>query len=243
MPLTDGTAGIVGLARLMAICHQIVMAPQASHEAVRDVMVAHGDSAKPMWLTELGWSTYTGTYGVSEAKQAQYLTDSFTWLSSRPYVTNAFWYAFRNTYWLNDDPNSWEANVGLLRTDYTAKPALTALTELATTPTDIEPVATTTMTVSTLTGTSARSGKGWVARASTTVVDQSGVAMPGVIVEGGWTVGGAGACTTGVDGRCTLSSTRLNKSLSSTTYQITGLTKEGATPSTAPLPVVTVQRP
>ncbi len=115
-------------------------------EAVRDVMVAHGDSAKPMWLTEVGWSTYTGTYGVSEEKQAQYLTDSFTWLSSRPYVTNAFWYAFRNTYWLEDDLSSGEANVGVLRTDYTSKPALTALAALGTTTTDDEPSATSTTT-------------------------------------------------------------------------------------------------
>jgi hypothetical protein len=221
-----------------------------SIEAVRDVMVAHGDTAKPMWLTEFGWTTYTGPYGVSEAKQAQNLTDSFTWLSSRPYVTNAFWYAFRNTYWLKDDPTSWEANVGLLRTNYTAKPALAALTALATTPvattpTNDEPTAApnTTTTVSTLTGTSARSGKGWVARASITVVDQNGTPVPGVIVEGAWTVGGSGPCTTGTDGRCTFSSTRLNKILSSTTYQVTRLTKEGATPSTAPLPLVTVLRP
>ena len=97
-------------------------------EAVRDVMVVNGDTAKPLWLTELGWSTTTAAYGVSEAQQASYLTDAFTWLSSRPYVTNAFWYGFRNTYWLGDDPAEFEANTGVLRTDFSAKPAYTALT-------------------------------------------------------------------------------------------------------------------
>jgi hypothetical protein len=87
-------------------------------EAVRDVMVANGDSAKPLWLTE---------FGVTEAQQASYLTEAYTWLSTRTYVTNTFWYAFRNTYWLNDNPKEHEANTGVLRTDYTTKPAYAAM--------------------------------------------------------------------------------------------------------------------
>ena len=100
-------------------------------EAVRDVMVANGDSATPLWLTELGWSTTTAAYGVTDALQATYLTDAFSWLAARPYVTKAFWYGFRNTYWLGDDPAQYEANTGVLRTDYTTKPSHLALQAVA----------------------------------------------------------------------------------------------------------------
>ena len=99
-------------------------------EAVRDVMVAKGDSAKPLWLTEFGWSSTTATYGVTEALQATYLTEAFAWLATRPYVTNAYWYGFRNTAWLGNDPAGYEANTGLLRTDFTPKPAHLALQAL-----------------------------------------------------------------------------------------------------------------
>ncbi|MEA2375511.1 MAG: polysaccharide biosynthesis protein PslG, partial [Thermoleophilaceae bacterium] len=69
-------------------------------EEVRKTMVANGDSAKGIWLTEFGWSTNTGAYGVSEATQADFLTKAFTKAASYPYVQTAFWYNFRNNYWL-----------------------------------------------------------------------------------------------------------------------------------------------
>jgi hypothetical protein len=100
-------------------------------EAVRSVMVQHGDSASELWLTEFGWSSSTSTYGVSEAQQADFLTKAFDKLETYPYVTKAFWYTFRNSYWLRDDPASWLANTGLLRSDFTAKPALAAFTSLS----------------------------------------------------------------------------------------------------------------
>lgn len=96
-------------------------------EEVRNTMVAAGDSAKPMWLTEFGWSTTTAAYGVSEATQADYLTKAFTKLQSYPYVAVAFWYSLRNVASLQDAPADYEANLGLLRTDFTAKPAYAAL--------------------------------------------------------------------------------------------------------------------
>jgi len=100
-------------------------------EAVRDLMVANGDTAKPIWLTEFGWSTASATYGVTEAQQASFLTSAYTWLSSRPYVTNTFWYQLRNVYWLNDASSDLEANYGVLRVDYSPKPAAAALKSVA----------------------------------------------------------------------------------------------------------------
>jgi hypothetical protein len=101
-------------------------------EEVRRVMVANGDSAKKVWLTELGWSSYNGEWGVSEANQAKYLTEALVKLESYPWVEKAYVYGFRNLYWSNNNPTDIEANFGLVRTDYSAKPALRAVTSYAT---------------------------------------------------------------------------------------------------------------
>jgi hypothetical protein len=50
-----------------------------------------------------------------------------TKLQSYPYVKAALWYNFRNHYWLRDEPSSWEANAGMIRTDFTPKPVYGAL--------------------------------------------------------------------------------------------------------------------
>jgi hypothetical protein len=93
-------------------------------------MSARGDGDKPVWATEFGWSTNTG--GVSEAQQADYLTKSFTKLETYPWVQKAFWYRFRNVFFLNDNAGDREANFGLLRTDYSTKPAYAAFKAYAT---------------------------------------------------------------------------------------------------------------
>jgi len=122
---------------------------------VYNTMVANGDSAKRIWLTEFGWSTTTGAYGVTEATQADYLTKALDTLrTSYPYVQTAFWYNFRNTYWLADAPADYEANLGLLRVDFTPKPAYAALstwTGGATTTTTVAPTTTTTVAPTTTT--------------------------------------------------------------------------------------------
>ena len=101
-------------------------------EEVRRVMVANGDSAKKVWLTELGWSSYNGEWGVSEANQAKYLTEALVKLESYPWVEKAYIYGFRNLYWSHDKATDIEANFGLVRTDFSAKPALRAVRAYAT---------------------------------------------------------------------------------------------------------------
>jgi hypothetical protein len=96
-------------------------------EEVRRTMEAYGDSAKGMWLTEFGWSTGTSAYSVSEAAQADFLAKAFTKLSSYPYVHAAFWYSLRNVATV---PEDYEANLGLLRRDFSEKPAYGALRSL-----------------------------------------------------------------------------------------------------------------
>ncbi len=95
-------------------------------EEIYKTMTANGDGAKSIWVTEIGWSTTSVLYGVTEAVQADYLTKAMAKLRSYPYVGAAFWYNFRNTWWSKDDPLSLNANYGLLRTDFSPKPAYAA---------------------------------------------------------------------------------------------------------------------
>jgi hypothetical protein len=97
-------------------------------ESVRNVMVSNGDSAKGIWLTEVGWSTSSG--GVSESVQSTFLTNAFHKLADYPYVAHAFWYSFRNNYWSNNNANDIEANYGLVKVDFSQKPSYNAFKSL-----------------------------------------------------------------------------------------------------------------
>ena len=103
------------------------------YREVRATMAAHGD-AKPIWFTEFGWNTSStecnpgaGVWqgGVSETKQAEYLYDSYKLMEQDSYVQVALWYDFRNNYWMKDADTP-EARYGLLRTNFTPKPAYSA---------------------------------------------------------------------------------------------------------------------
>jgi polysaccharide biosynthesis protein PslG len=108
------------------------------YREVRATMAARGD-VKPIWVTEFGWNTSStkcdpgaGMWqgGVTEAKQAEYLYEAFELLERDPYVEVALWYDFRNNYWMKDE-NAPEAQYGLLRTDFTPKPAYYAYRDYA----------------------------------------------------------------------------------------------------------------
>ena len=94
------------------------------YREVRKTMLAHGDS-KPIWLTEFGWSTNTVQAGVTAAQQADYLTRAYKYLDRDPYVRVACWYELRNNRWAGD-ANTWEDQLGLVNTDFGAKPAYNA---------------------------------------------------------------------------------------------------------------------
>jgi cellulase (glycosyl hydrolase family 5) len=94
------------------------------YREIRKSMLARGDD-KPIWFTEFGWSTSTQSCGVSEATQADYLTKAFKLAAQDPYVQVAFWYNFRNNYWTHDSDDI-ESRYGLLRTDFSHKPAYDA---------------------------------------------------------------------------------------------------------------------
>jgi polysaccharide biosynthesis protein PslG len=109
-----------------------------AYREVRATMLAHGD-AKPIWFTEFGWNTSTAVCdpargiwqgGVSEAVQADYLARAFDFLAQDPYVEVAVWYSFRNNFWALDADRA-EARTGLLRTDFSPKPAYDAFVDYA----------------------------------------------------------------------------------------------------------------
>jgi hypothetical protein len=112
------------------------------YRTVHDTMVAHGDGNKPIWMTELGWSSTNGgptsctrgqwtgqkPSGVSEANQAAFLSKAYSCLANDPYVTLASWFTLRDT---NDIPVDELNHYGLLRVDGSPKPALSAFRAVA----------------------------------------------------------------------------------------------------------------
>ncbi len=95
-------------------------------EWMRQGQQAAGD-LKPLWVTEFGWTTGSATaWEVSEAKQAEFVRDSFPLLGNYSYLKGAVIYNLREK---GNDPVSHEDNFGLVNRDFTPKPAYTALRE------------------------------------------------------------------------------------------------------------------
>jgi hypothetical protein len=109
----------------------------SSIRQARRTQLANGDT-RPIWLTEFGFNTSVDPSawqrGVTEAQQAQLLTSSYRALEGEPYVQAAFYYSLRNNWWSHDDPRSMEACFGLLRTDFSVKPAFAAFRAYALSP-------------------------------------------------------------------------------------------------------------
>lgn len=98
-----------------------------SIDDVRAAMVANGDAGKPVWITEVGYSTYASQWGYSPAQQAANVRLTLQEVAARPWIQRAYWYQLRSVYWLRDDPADWEANLGLVRSDYSKTPSFDAL--------------------------------------------------------------------------------------------------------------------
>jgi hypothetical protein len=111
------------------------------YRTVHEVMAAHGDGSKPIWMSELGWSSTNGgptscsrgewqgkkPSGVSEADQAQFLTQAFQCLANDSYVQKADWFTMRDTTGNGDELNHY----GLFKTTGASKPALAAFKKVA----------------------------------------------------------------------------------------------------------------
>ncbi len=101
----------------------------------RAVMEANGDADKPVWLTEMGWSTANAdpAYGFgadnSEEDQANFLVDAFQLIrESAPYITHAF--VWNLNFQAVVDAQDEKFAFGLLRPDGSPRPAYTALKEM-----------------------------------------------------------------------------------------------------------------
>jgi hypothetical protein len=105
------------------------------YREVHAVMSRHGDGAKPIWMTELGWNTQstapqscpvgtkkgTKPLGVTEQQQAQFLTQAYRCLAADPFVQTALWFGLQD---IAGSPHA--AGFGLYRGDRSAKPAAAA---------------------------------------------------------------------------------------------------------------------
>jgi len=163
-----------------------------SYREVRKTMLAQGDD-KPIWMTEFGWNTSTvacdparGIWqgGVSEAAQASYLARAYELFAADPYVGPAFVYNFRNNYW-SGDANDPEARYGLLRTDFSRKPAFEALRAAAgaTPPAPVEPAPAAPLTVTLTAPTEGLEIRGTITFAATASAD-GGIARVVFAVDG-----------------------------------------------------------
>jgi hypothetical protein len=56
----------------------------------------HEFGDKPVWITETGWSTYKGFYGVTDDEQANFLVRTYIGAMAHPSIQRVFWYDLRN---------------------------------------------------------------------------------------------------------------------------------------------------
>jgi len=102
---------------------------------IHSLMAANGDGSKPIYMTEIGWSSVTGecttgasagqkAAGVTEATQATYLQQAYHCIDQPqyPYIKAAMWFDMYN------GPSSTAPldNYGLLNADFSPKPAYAA---------------------------------------------------------------------------------------------------------------------
>jgi hypothetical protein len=103
------------------------------------VMTANGDGDKPIWMTELGWTTTTTTCsrgmwagqkaaGVTETAQAANLKEAYHCLAAYPYIEAGMWFTLKDTTAFTDELNHY----GLQRYDHSHKPAWDAFRSVAT---------------------------------------------------------------------------------------------------------------
>jgi hypothetical protein len=113
----------------------------------RQTMVTHGDSAKKLWFTELGWSSCVNpdppappisSWCVGPEKQAQYIADAYRIVRDRwSYVQLFNIYTLRNT----GSDTSRESQMGMLEEDFTPKPSYDAFKDVLAEPVPTPPAA------------------------------------------------------------------------------------------------------
>src|SRR3954471_15785869 len=107
------------------------------YREVHDVMTAHGDGAKGVWMTEIGWNNGsrragscrdgavagTRAEGVSEKTQARFLKLAYRCLAADPAVRVALWFSLQDV----GRGAGYGDHLGLIRADGSRKPAYRAM--------------------------------------------------------------------------------------------------------------------
>jgi polysaccharide biosynthesis protein PslG len=102
----------------------------ATSPSARSVMTANGDGAKQIWPTEFGEPTGASSRSVTESAQAKFVTDAYAALKGWSWAGPAFLYSFHDN---GTDALNIEDNFGVIRFDWTPKPAYTAFQSAAAT--------------------------------------------------------------------------------------------------------------
>lgn len=117
----------LGAADFIDIYSQHMYTPDVEEAVYRvnrfySVMKKNGAGEKPIWITEIGMSTFArnGKPVYTDADQKKYLEDLYTILVRHPKVEKIFWYNFRCK---GTDPNDKESNFGIFRRDFSPRPA------------------------------------------------------------------------------------------------------------------------
>jgi hypothetical protein len=104
-----------------ATCNQTWNQSYAAQTQMYPLMQQMGDGYKKIWATEAGYSTTTNTSkGVSEAQQGPLLIQLLDAWLHKPYAGPVFVYSVRDQ---GTDTSNWFDMMGLLRHNYTPKPA------------------------------------------------------------------------------------------------------------------------
>jgi hypothetical protein len=103
----------------------------------RDSMVRHGDAAKPVWVTEMGWTSpppdYATKFGrVDEARRAEYTVRAYERIQDEwPWIGPAFLWFFRRPDDLWERAQEGYGFFRLLGPDFAETPSFQALKGLA----------------------------------------------------------------------------------------------------------------
>jgi hypothetical protein len=97
--------------------------------SLRSIMVANGDANKKIWITEFGAPTDgpDPAWYVSEAQQAQMVTDALGLYKNYSWAGPLFWYSLKDAGTTTDTSENF---FGLIRADNSLKPAYTTLKNL-----------------------------------------------------------------------------------------------------------------
>ena len=97
--------------------------------ATEDVIHRYTDGRDlPLYITEMGWPTYSGANGISPQEAATNLAQMFLLARTMKFLNGIWWYDFRDDGW---DASNKENDFGLVRPDLTPKAAFAALETVA----------------------------------------------------------------------------------------------------------------